>query len=135
MIGAELAYHYAGSPLIWPEDGEPPYDFREYVPSTFPGVRLPHVWLRDGTAMQDRIGYDHGYTLLRLGGSAADSAGLERAFRSYGAPLRVLDIDDENARGVYGYDLILLRPDMHIVWRGQRAPEEPQRLAAIATGH
>jgi 2-polyprenyl-6-methoxyphenol hydroxylase-like FAD-dependent oxidoreductase len=135
MIGAELAYHYAGSPLIWPEEGEPPYDFREYVPSTFPGVRLPHVWLDDGTAMQDRIGYDHGYTLLRLGGSAADLSALERAFSRYGAPFRVLDVVDERARDVYGYDLILLRPDMHIVWRGQNAPEDPHRLAAMATGH
>jgi hypothetical protein len=135
MIGAELAYHYAGSPLIAPETGEPPYDFREYLPTTFPGVRLPHVWLKDGAAMQDRIGYDHGYTLLRLGGSAADASGLEDAFKSYGAPFRVLDVGDANARDVYGYDLILLRPDMHIVWRGQRAPEDPRRLAAMATGH
>jgi 2-polyprenyl-6-methoxyphenol hydroxylase-like FAD-dependent oxidoreductase len=135
MVGAELAYHYAGSPLIWPEPGEPPYDFREYVPTTFPGVRLPHVWLRDGSAMQDRIGYDHGFTLLRLGGSTADASALARAFAAYGAPFRVLDIADERARDVYGCDLILLRPDMHIVWRGQDAPEEPQRLAAVATGH
>jgi 2-polyprenyl-6-methoxyphenol hydroxylase-like FAD-dependent oxidoreductase len=135
MIGAELAYHYAGSPLIASEEGEPPYDFREYVPTTFPGVRLPHVWLRDGSAMQDRIGYDHGFTLLRLGGSAADASGLERAFKSYGAPFRVLDVEGAQARDVYGYDLILLRPDMHIVWRGQRAPEEPQKIAAMATGH
>ncbi|MPZ57376.1 MAG: 2-polyprenyl-6-methoxyphenol hydroxylase [Rhizobiales bacterium] len=135
MIGAELAYHYAGSPLIWPEPGQPPYDFREYVPTTFPGVRLPHVWLKDGTAMQDRIGYDHGYTLLRLGGSAADTSGLERAFKAHSAPFRALDIDDAHARDVYGHDLILLRPDMHIVWRGQRAPDDPRRLAAMATGH
>ena len=135
MVGAELAYHYAGSPLIWPEQGAPPYDFREYVPTTFPGVRLPHVWLKDGTAMQDRIGYDHGYTLLRLGGAAADAAGVARAFAAYGAPFRVLDVDDAHARAVYGYDLILLRPDLHIVWRGQHAPEQPQRLAAMATGH
>ena len=135
MIGAELAYHYAGSPLIWPEQGEPPYDFREYVPTTFPGVRLPHVWLKDGTAVQDRIGYDHGYTLLRLGGSSADVSGLKQAFKLYRAPFRVLDIDDARARDVYGYDLLLLRPDMHIVWRGQRAPGNPQQLAAMATGH
>jgi hypothetical protein len=135
MIGAELAYHYAGSPLIWPEEGEPPYDFREYRPSTFPGVRLPHVWLEDGTAIQDRIGYGHGYTLLRLGGAAADTFGLARAFASYGAPFQALDIDGDHARDVYGWEMILLRPDMHVVWRGQRLPQDPQRLAAMATGH
>ena len=58
MTGAELGYHYFGSPLVWPEEGDgPKYDFVEYTPSTWPGVRLPHTWLDDGTAMQDRIGY------------------------------------------------------------------------------
>ena len=70
MIGAELGYRYVGSPLIAAEPGEgPEYKFMEYVPTTWPGARLPHVWLDDGTAMQDRIGYGHGYTLLRLGGT------------------------------------------------------------------
>jgi 2-polyprenyl-6-methoxyphenol hydroxylase-like FAD-dependent oxidoreductase len=56
MIGAELGYRYIGSPLIFPEPGEgPAQDFIAYVPTTWPGARLPHVWLDDGTAMQDRI--------------------------------------------------------------------------------
>ena len=68
MIGAELGYRYAGSPIIWPEAGEAPEpDFMKYVPTTWPGARLPHVWLADGTALHDRIG--DGYTLLRLAGA------------------------------------------------------------------
>jgi len=133
MIGAELGYFYV-SPLIASEPGDPPpYDFIEYTPSTLPGVRLPHVWLDDGTAMQDKIG--DGYTLLQLGGSATDVSALLKAFASTGAPFTVLDVPDASARDVYGRDLILLRPDMHIVWRGNAAPAEPQRLAAMATGH
>ncbi len=134
MIGAELGYRYVGSPLIWPEPGDgPEHNFREYMPTTWPGARLPHVWLNDGTPIQDRI--DPDYTLLRLRHSPADAAPLARAFASYGAPFGVLDIPDAAARDVYGYDLLLLRPDMHIVWRGNRAPDEPEKLAAIATGH
>ena len=38
-------------------------------------------------------------------------------------------------RDVYGCDLLLLRPDMHVVWRGNDAPQEPAELAALATGH
>jgi 2-polyprenyl-6-methoxyphenol hydroxylase-like FAD-dependent oxidoreductase len=134
MIGAELGYRYVGSPIIWPEPGEgPEHDFIRYVPTTWPGARLPHVWLADGAAMQDRIG--QGYTLLRLGGSRADAAPLARAFQRFGAPFSVLDVPDENARDVYGRDLILVRPDLHVVWRGNSAPDEPERLAAIATGH
>jgi 2-polyprenyl-6-methoxyphenol hydroxylase-like FAD-dependent oxidoreductase len=134
MIGAELGYRYVGSPLIAAEAGEEPeHNFREYVPTTWPGARLPHVWLADGTPIQDRIGPD--YTLLRLGRAQADASALARAFAAYGAPFSVLDIPDAAARDVYGHDLLLLRPDMHVVWRGNRPPDEPEKLAAIATGH
>ncbi|HXF86881.1 MAG TPA: FAD-dependent monooxygenase [Xanthobacteraceae bacterium] len=134
MIGAELGYRYVGSPIIWPEPGEgPPHDFIKYVPTTWPGARLPHVWLADGTAMQDRIG--RGYTLIRLGGAQADATPLARAFQKFGAPFAVLDVPDENARDVYGRDFILVRPDLHVVWRGNAPPAEPEKLAAIATGH
>jgi 2-polyprenyl-6-methoxyphenol hydroxylase-like FAD-dependent oxidoreductase len=133
MIGAELGYRYVGSPIIWEEPGGPEHLFREYVPTTWPGARLPHVWLRGHVAMQDRIG--QGYTLLRLGRTCADTSALEQAMRSYGAPFEVLDVDDEVAREIYGYDLILLRPDMHVVWRGKAAPEAPNQIAAVATGH
>ena len=133
MIGAELGYRYVGSPIIWEEPGGPEHLFREYVPTTWPGARLPHVWLDGGVAMQDRVG--KGYTLLRLGGTKANTSALEHAIRSYGAPLEVLDVADQRARDVYGYDLLLLRPDMHVVWRGQRAPESPNQIAAVATGH
>jgi 2-polyprenyl-6-methoxyphenol hydroxylase-like FAD-dependent oxidoreductase len=134
MIGAELGYRYVDSPVIWPELGEAPeHDFRDYRPNTWPGSRLPHVWLDDGMALQDRIG--EGYTLLRLSGARPDVSGLERAFASLGAPFATLDVASENARAVCGHDLLLLRPDMHVVWRGNAMPDAPDRLAAMATGH
>jgi hypothetical protein len=134
MIGAELGYRYENSPVIWPEAGEgPPHEFMSYVPTTWPGARLPHVWLSGGSALQDRIG--DGYTLIRLGGTQADAAPLTNAFAALRAPFAVLDIADAAARDVYGHDLILLRPDLHVVWRGNGPPENPAKLAAIATGH
>jgi 2-polyprenyl-6-methoxyphenol hydroxylase-like FAD-dependent oxidoreductase len=133
MIGAELGYRYVGSPVIWDEPGGPEHLFREYVPTTWPGARLPHVWLARQTAVQDVIG--DGYTLLRLGGTAVDSSGLEDAMRSRNAPFEVRVVDDTVARDVYGFDLILLRPDMHVAWRGNAAPEDPEHLAAVVTGH
>src|SRR6185437_10877419 len=133
MIGAELGYRYAGSPVIWPEAGEEPApDFMKYLPTTWPGARLPHVWLDDGSALHDRIG--DGYTLLRLAGAQADAAPLARAFASYAAPFTVLDIGDGRPRDIYGHDLLLLRPDLHVVWRGNRL-DDPAKLAAVATGH
>jgi hypothetical protein len=136
MTGAELGYRYSDSPLIASEPGDgPAHNFMDYVPTTWPGARLPHVWLNDDTAMQDRIGNDLCYTLLRLGASKADTAGLQKAFAALGAPLQMIDIADERPREIYGYDLLLLRPDLHVAWRGNAAPEDPERLAKIATGH
>jgi 2-polyprenyl-6-methoxyphenol hydroxylase-like FAD-dependent oxidoreductase len=133
MIGAELGYRYVGSPIICDEPGGPEHLFREYVPTTWPGARLPHVWLEDRKPIQDLI--SDAYTLLRLGHTRADSGGFERALRATGAPFATLIIDDAVARDVYGYDLLLLRPDMHVAWRGNAPPAEPGQLAALVTGH
>jgi hypothetical protein len=132
MIGAELGYRYVGSPIVVDEPGGPEHLFREYVPTTWPGARLPHVWLGDGIALHDRI--CDGYTLLRLGKSPADTHGLEQAMTATRAPFRALDIADDAVRAVYGYDLIMVRPDLHVVWRGNRPPDDPAQLAARATG-
>jgi len=133
MIGAVLGYRYVGSPVIWEEHGGPEHLFREYIPTTWPGARLPHVWLRDGRSVHDAIG--DGYTLLKLGGSPADTRDLERAMHARRAPFTVLALDEPAPRDVYGYDLVLVRPDLHVVWRGNAAPSDPSQLAAIVTGH
>lgn len=133
MIGAELGYRYVDSPIICNVPGGPEHVLRDYEPTTWPGARLPHVWLDDGTPMQDRIA--EGYTILKLGRTKADAGGLERAIRDRAAPVTVLEVPDRAAREVYGYDLILLRPDMHVVWRGNATPEDPAQIAAVATGH
>src|SRR3984893_8060236 len=151
ILGIEAGYMYVGSPIVWRESGEgPDPDNPQYVPTSWPGARLPHVWLEhpvtthnaattynqttthNRTALHDRLGT--GYSLLRLGGSRIDTLNLERALRSIGAPLEVLDITDESAREIYGFDLLLVRPDLHVVWRGNRIPDDPGAIAAVVTG-
>jgi 2-polyprenyl-6-methoxyphenol hydroxylase-like FAD-dependent oxidoreductase len=133
MIGAELGYRYVFSPIVWEEPGGPEHLFRDYQPTSWSGARLPHCWLDDGTAIQDRMG--EGYTLLKLGGTTADTRPLETAFRMLGAPLSVLALSDAAPREIYGRDLLLVRPDLHIVWRGNAPPEDAAKLARVATGH
>jgi 2-polyprenyl-6-methoxyphenol hydroxylase-like FAD-dependent oxidoreductase len=133
MIGAELGYRYVDSPVICNVPGGPEHLFREYQPTTWPGARLPHLWRNDGTAMQDQI--PDGFTILKLGGTRAEAGGLQRAIAARGAPVAVLDVPDRVVREVYGYDLILVRPDLHVVWRGNAAPQDAAEVAAVATGH
>lgn len=133
MIGAEMGYRYADSPIILDIPGGPEHSFREYIPSTWLDARLPNVWLADGSPIQDHIA--EGYTILRLDNKNIDVSALTKAFQSCGAPTHILDIPDRVARKVYGFDLILVRPDLHIVWRGQKLPDDVQNIARIATGH
>ena len=55
--------------------------------------------------------------------------------RSSGAPLDVLDFPSDAARDIYGFDLLLVRPDLHVVWRGNQPPDDAAAVVAIATGH
>jgi len=92
------------------------------------------VWLEDGSAIHDRLG--KGYTLLRFDNDRVDMSDLISGFEQQGAPLEVHRFDDPHAVKVYeGYELFLLRPDLHIVWRGNDAPADPGLLVAVATGH
>ena len=90
------------------------------------------AWLEDGGALHDRL--EPGYSLLRLGRTHARTSALESAFRRRGAPLTVLDLTDERPRELYGYDLVLVRPDLHVAWRGNAAPADPEAVVDRATG-
>ncbi|MFA9446116.1 FAD-dependent monooxygenase [Egicoccus sp. AB-alg6-2] len=134
LDGIELGYRYIGSPLVLDEPGEGPDPASfDYVPTARPGARLPHLWLDDGTAIQDRLG--SGYTLLVFNDRDAAAAPLAEAFAAYGAPFEVVSVHAADARKVYERDLLLLRPDMHVVWRGDALPEDVAMLAERATGH
>ena len=133
ILGIEAGYRYVDSPILCTEPGEgPDPDNDAYVPTTWPGFRLPHVWLEDGTPIQDKLGL--GFTLLKLGPAPAGTSDLENAIRATGAPLDVLRVPDRAAHEIYDRDLVLVRPDLHVVWRGDDAPADPQAIAATITG-
>jgi 2-polyprenyl-6-methoxyphenol hydroxylase-like FAD-dependent oxidoreductase len=133
MIGAELGYRYVDSPIIDNIPGGPQHDLRAYLPTTWPGARLPHMWLTDGSAIQDRLRSGR-YTLIDFAGGH-DASPLLVAFKALDAPLDVLVVVDSALRAVYERDLVLVRPDMHVAWRGDRLPQALDDLAAKVTGH
>ena len=60
---------------------------------------------------------------------------LPRPLPPIAAPFSVIEIDEDRPRDIYGYDLLLLRPDLHVVWRGNGLPDDPEKLTALVTGH
>ena len=135
-IGLQLGARYDGSPIIVPDGAPPADDFSRYVRSSVPGGRAPHIWLDErrerGSSLYDHLGI--GFTLLRLGGHATGSAALEAAARRRGIPLDVLDHPSDAVRDLYERDLVLVRPDQHVAWRGNRSPDDPDMLWSKLVG-
>jgi 2-polyprenyl-6-methoxyphenol hydroxylase-like FAD-dependent oxidoreductase len=120
--GIQLGYRYRDSPICLPDGTpEPPDEPDNYVPSTWPGCRAPHVQLPDGSSVLDHFG--RGFVLVISG--AADPSGLVEAAHRGGVPLTVLRLDDPVAARLYERPLVLVRPDGHVGWRGDQAPADP----------
>jgi 2-polyprenyl-6-methoxyphenol hydroxylase-like FAD-dependent oxidoreductase len=119
--GIELGYRYENSPICV-ADGTPApeLDHGLYVPSTWPGVRAPHVWLKDRRSILDLFG--KGFVLLNLSG--ANTSSITAATKRVGLPLEVVTLKDEKVRETYERDLVLVRPDGHVAWRGNELPEK-----------
>jgi len=132
-IGIQLGARYDNSPLIVSDGAAPPPDDpSRYRPTSVPGGRAPHLWLADRSSLFDHFGV--GFTLLRFNGAAARTEGLQQAARIRGIPLKLLDVDLPEGRDLYERDLALVRPDQYVAWRGDKLPEDPDRLLAQVTG-
>jgi len=135
LLGIELGYRYADSPVVFHEPGAgPDPDSFCYTPTTCPGARLPHVWLRDATALQDRLGRT--FTLLHRPDVDPDASGLAAAFTKFGAPFTTFAVDSDADDVIFeGHRTVLVRPDLHVAWRGTSTTIDPTHLASVVTGH
>jgi hypothetical protein len=131
MHGIEFGYRYSKSPVIAQEESVQDSTMRDYVPTAAPGARLPHLWRADGNPVHDALG--SGYTLLCLD-EQASTGPLERAMQRLGAPLETVRVPESHLRERYGADLLLMRPDLHVAWRGNDLPADADALARLVTG-
>jgi FAD-dependent monooxygenase len=117
--GIEMGYRHNGSPiiLIKAEDKEPEWNFRDYIPSTWPGSRAPHVFLADKTtSIFDLYGPD--YTIIDFSASGSESTTFCEVSESHGIPLKRVHLpDEEHVKKIWGRELVLIRPDGFVAWR------------------
>jgi 2-polyprenyl-6-methoxyphenol hydroxylase-like FAD-dependent oxidoreductase len=112
--GITFGARYYDSPIIASDGTAPPPDAANlYVPSACPGGRAPHLWLAAKESIYDRFGFE--WTLLRLS-RTADGRRIIAKAASAGLDLHVVDLDE--ARDLYQADLVLVRPDQIVAWRG-----------------
>lgn len=122
--GLVLGYRYGASPIVCTHGTpEPPFEVKEYTPTSWPGARAPHAFMDDGRSVLDLFG--QGFVLLDFGAPAGECEGLAKAATSLKVPFEVVAVTDPEIRELYEQLLVLVRPDGHIAWRGDTAPDDP----------
>src|SRR5258706_475471 len=131
--GIAMGYRYDGSPIVCPDGSEPPpMSVTEYVQTSFPGARAPHVQLADGRSMLDLFG--RAYVILRFGRDAPDVTPFEDAAKRRSVPLEAAAIEEPAVCSAYDKKLVLVRPDGHVAWRGDELPADAAAVIARVTG-
>ncbi|KAK7227857.1 hypothetical protein V2G26_000027 [Clonostachys chloroleuca] len=114
---------------------EPPFIPRHYAPTTWPGGRLPYLFLSDGTAIFDKLGKN--WTLLVFIVGDVGQHHLVNTATDSSLSLVLVDLSEEEYAGeLYERDLVLIRPDQHVDWRSNKndSIEVAHRIIGIVTG-
>jgi 2,4-dichlorophenol 6-monooxygenase len=141
--GVEMNHRYASKAVV--KDGQPEPAFEKDAelhcqPTTWPGARLPHVWLfgaqGEKVSSLDLTGHGHFTILTGIGGDGWVSA-AKALSKEFGVPIAVHKIgprqawqdltgDWARAREISDSGALLVRPDHHVAWRSHAAASEPE---------
>jgi 2,4-dichlorophenol 6-monooxygenase len=139
--GVELGQRYTSSAVVGDGTPEPGYTRDPelyYHPTTWPGARLPHVWLgRDGrrVSTHDLAGKGRfalftgiaGEAWAEAAGTVAATLGIEIAAHVIGPGREFIDLYEDwaRAREVDEAGAVLVRPDGHVGWRSSGLGADP----------
>ncbi|WP_299294501.1 FAD-dependent monooxygenase [uncultured Tateyamaria sp.] len=140
--GVEMNQRYRSGAVVTDGQMEPAFDLDHelhYQPTTWPGARLPHVWLFDaqGRKLSTLDLTQGGFALLTgLNGSAWAQAaetvvqemGLALSAHVIGPRQALVDHtgDWARAREVGDAGCVLVRPDHHVAWRSEGMADNPK---------
>lgn len=138
-LGIEMNQRYASQAIYHADQGQPPIfatDALEYYqPTTYPGARLPHVWLSrtvpsKAISTLDLAGKG-GFALFTGIGGQGWKYAAQRVSEKLGVPIGAWQIgfrqeyedryfDWAKVRDVVESGCVLVRPDYFVAWRCQR---------------
>ena len=135
--GRSLGFRYESAAVLANGAAPPQFDSRSYEPAAYPGCRAPHAWLeRDGERLSTLDLFERRWVLL----SPAPGDGWRGAVEALDPPTRPLletvtigpegDLREADGswRSLYGLEAggaVLVRPDGHVAWRGNRGGTRP----------
>ena len=151
--GVEMNQRYRSDAVLTDDQVAPGFERDaelHYQPTTWPGARLPHVWVFDHdsgaqVSTLDLCGHGAFTVLTGIGGEpwleAAEAEATERglAFRAQLiGPRQALVVhtgDGARASEIEDTGCLLVRPDHHVAWRAPTMPSDPRAELARALDH
>jgi 2,4-dichlorophenol 6-monooxygenase len=147
--GVEMNQRYASTAVV--PDGTPEPGWRRdpelyYHATTWPGARVPHVWLEDRSGAKvsslDVVGKGRFTLLTGIAGEDAWLPAARAAAATCGIELEAFVIGpDRDLRDLYGdwadaremgeAGCVLVRPDAHVAWRALDAADAQNRLIDV----
>jgi hypothetical protein len=120
--GVTFGGRYDSSPAIVPDGTKPPKDQANvYEPTATPGGRPPHAWMSDSSSLFDHFGAE--WTLLNLSDDAQLNQAWSDCAKSLKIELKCLHLPQPQLRALYEKDLVVIRPDQIVGFRGERTQD------------
>lgn len=141
--GVEVDIRYKSAIVYQDGCGEPAWDLKRYEPSTRPGSRAPHVFLRDGkTSILDMYGPEWSLIVFDDGTDGSkiyveDAEIFSGIAKQMGVPVtKVVLKNEQHVHDIWGCDVALVCADGHVAWRGQIPPdaETARDVLMVVTG-
>ena len=150
-LGIEMNQRYTSTAVHKADQGPQPAFAKDplehYHPTTYPGARVPHVWLSRTVPSKAISTYDlagKGHFTLFTGIGGEDWRGAaEKVGKDLGVPLEVYSIgfrqeyedrylDWAKIRDVAESGCVLVRPDFFVAWRSQNwESDSPDKLLNV----
>lgn len=128
--GITFGYRYDASPIIIKDESVvPPDSANVYIPTATPGGRAPHLWLGPGKSLYDEFGPE--WTLLQTVPDCPHAASLARAADAARLDLRLLTLPLPELQYLYEANLVLIRPDQMVAWRGSTVANPTAIIAKV----
>ena len=142
--GVEMNQRYTSDAIETDGQMEPAFELDEelhYQPTTWPGARVPHVWVYDHDTGEEHSSLDlcgkGKFTILTgIGGEAWEGAaksvgaeiGMDLTVHVIGPRQQYVDHSGDWARAseVTDSGCVLVRPDHHVAWRVESLPDDPK---------
>ena len=108
-------------------------DAIHYIPSSRPGSRAPHVWLKNGTSTLDLISKN--FSLFCFSDNSKEITRFTDLTHELKIPLDIHFIDSQEVSNLYEFKFVMIRPDGHIAWRANTLDMNIAKFWSVLTGN